>query len=88
MNPNRLIALAKGNTTQSPDHTNLLGYVTWCVTEHPTTMLIVSADPSTTPKGRFKILRGDRSSNQGWCVVQGDDLPQTLIITKKEFLRG
>ena len=90
MNPNQLIARAKGNGTgnTTPDEQNLQRYVVWAVKERPNAMVIVAGSRETTPNmSRWKILRGDRNAAKGWCVLEAEDLPGTTVIMRKEFLR-
>ena len=92
MNPNQLIARAKGNgntSSTNPDEQNLQRYVLWAVKERSGTMVIVAGSRETTPTmSRWKILRGDRNSTKGWCVLESEDLPGTTVIMRKEFLRA
>lgn len=91
MNPNQLIARAKGNGTgnTNPDEQNLQRYVVWAVKERPDAMVIIASTRETTPAmSRWKILRGDRNSKKGWCVVESTCLPGTTVIIRKEFLRA
>jgi hypothetical protein len=91
LNPNQLIARAKGvtrNSTGNPEDINLQQYVLWAVKERPDAMVIVAGTRDTTPAmSRWKILRGERNASKGWCVVEADNLPDTTIIVRKEFLR-
>ena len=90
MNPNQLIARAMGNSTgNTADEHTLSQYVVWSINERPDAMVIVAGTRDTTPSmSRWKILRGDRNSAKGWCVLETDDLPGTTVIVRKEFLRA
>ncbi len=90
MNPNQLIARAKGNGTGNTADENILSqYVVWSIKERPDAMVIVANTRETTPAmNRWKILRGDRNAAKGWCVLEVEDLPGTTVIMRKEFLRA
>jgi len=92
LNPNQLIARAKGNGTGTgnTDDENILSqYVVWSIKERPGAMVIVAGTRDTTPAmKRWKILRGERNASRGWCVVESTCLPGTTVIMRKEFLRA
>lgn len=88
MNPNRIIARAMG-VSSNDDDVHLADYVSWCVREHPDSVVIIAASRATTPDiGRHQKLRGDRQSREGWCVVKSDEHPGAIIILRKENLNG
>ena len=90
MNPNQLIARAKGTGTgNNADEHTLAQYVVWSVNERPDSMVIIANTRETTPTmSRWKILRGDRNAAKGWCVLEADELPGATVIMRKEFLRA
>lgn len=85
MNPNNLIARA--TSISNPDNANLHQYVDWAVEAYPEALILVVNSRKAMPEvRRHKILRGDRQSSTGWCVIESFQFEGAILIVRKEFL--
>ena len=91
MNPNDLIARAtsSSSSSSSPENTILHTYVDWAVEEYPEALIFVVNSRKAMPEVKsHRILRGDRQSSTGWCVIESFQFEGAILIVRKEFLRA
>ena len=88
MNPNEMMTRLRAmSNSSSSGNANLHQYMDWVMKEYPESLVFVITNDKAMPTlGKRKILRGDRKSVDGWCVIQSPDFENTIIITRKEYL--